>query len=187
MKNSTARNVQSAPQICRLDKLVIVSNDATAALNITMVYEDDQTREWAREAFERVNKLAGKQPVRPTWWKLSKLSDPGVLAASVSTAMRADVIVVAVRASEGMPLPFYAWTNSWSPNRHQINGVLVALLGSPEPRNKRSGRVAAYLQTIARQARLDFLVEQRAVSTAVSAPVSGNGHQHASTDFAERF
>jgi hypothetical protein len=76
MKNSTARNVQSAPQICRLDKLVIVSNDATAALNITMVYEDDQTREWAREAFERVNKLAGKQPVRPTWWKLSNLSAP---------------------------------------------------------------------------------------------------------------
>ena len=162
MKNTTSRTTN---EIARLDKFVTVSSDAKTALNVTMVYEDDETREWAREAFERVAKIAGEQPVRPTWWRLSNLSQPGVLAAASSTAMRADVIILAVRAAEGLPLPFYAWLNAWSQNRLQLNGVLLAMLGTPQLKNKRSGRVCDFLKTIAKQARLQLLLETRNCNT----------------------
>ena len=177
MKNTSSR---ASNEIARLDKLVTISSDAKTALNVTMVYEDDETREWAREAFERVGKLAGEQPVRPTWWRLSNLSQPGVLAAASSTAMRADVIIVAVLAAEGLPLPFYAWINAWSPNRLQLNGVLVALLGAPQVTNKRSGRVGDFLRGIARQARLHLLLETRNCATWPSEPVNGYDHHEAS-------
>src|SRR5580765_4524479 len=176
MKTSTPRTNQLSYKLSRLDKVVTVSSDAKAALNITMLYEDDETREWAREAFNRVVKLAGEQPVRPTWWRLSNLDQPGVLAAASSTAMRADVIVVAVRAAEGLPLPFYAWTNSWSPNRQQLNGVLVAMLGTPRAKHERSGRVGDFLRVIAKQAGLHLLLEQRSCSVPVAA--HANGHSY---------
>jgi len=178
------RTAQTKNQISRLDKLVTVCPDSRLPLNITMVYEDDETREWAREAFDRVTKLAGEQPIRPTWWRLNNLGQPGVLAAASSTAMRADVIVIAVRAAEGLPLPFYAWTNAWSPNRLQLNGVLVALLGAPQVRNHRSGRVGDFLCMIAKQARLHVLVEQRNCATE---KLNGHSHNGCESRFAVRF
>lgn len=177
MKITSSRNVN---EVARLDKLVTVSPGSKNALAVSMVYEDDETREWAREAFDRVLKLAGEQTVRPTWWRLSNLSQPGVLAAASSTAMRADVIVVAVRAAEGLPLPFYAWINAWSPNRLQLNGVLVALLGAPQVKNKRSGRVSDFLRTIAKKARLHLLLETRNCTTWPSESLNGYDHHEAS-------
>lgn len=161
--------IQSAPKknslnldsIARLEKLVTVSPKGGAALNVALIYEDARTREWAREAYERVAKLAGKQGVRPTWWKLENLGAPGVLAAAVSTGMRADVIVVAARAGEGMPLAFYTWINSWLPNRFYGGGVLAALLGKTERASARPTRVGEYLREVARQGRMSFLLETR--------------------------
>jgi len=186
MKSTPVRTNQLNYKLSRLDKVVTVSSDAKSALNITMVYEDDETREWAREAFNRVVKLAGEQPIRPTWWRLSNLGQPGVLAAASSTAMRADVIVIAVRAAEGLPLPFYAWTSAWSPNRLQLNGVLVAMLGTPDGKSQRSGRVSDFLRMVAKQSRLHLLIEQRSCA---NAPVRSNGHSCNGNDaaFAVRF
>ena len=71
--------------------------------------------------------LAGKKSVSTTWWNLNELSQPAVLAGAVSKAMRADVIVVATRATEGFPLPFYIWVSSWLPHYLPGKGTLVAL------------------------------------------------------------
>ena len=186
MKTSTPRTNQLSYKLSRLDKVVTVSDDAKSTLNITLLYEDDETREWAREAFNRVVKLAGEQPVRPTWWRLSNLDQPGVLAAASSTAMRADVIVVAVRAAEGLPLPFYAWTNAWCPNRLQLNGVLVAMLGT-SAKHQRSGRVGDFLRVIAKEARLHLLLEQRSCVTPVTAHANGHSCNGRQSAFAVRF
>src|SRR5207237_786033 len=97
----------------RLEKVLMLPATARTALNVVFIYEDADSREWARNINERVCQLAGSHPVRPTWWKLSNLCEPGVLAAAVSTTMRADVIVLAVKTEEGLPLPFYAWVNNW--------------------------------------------------------------------------
>src|SRR5204862_1198011 len=158
---STKKENLISQSISRLEKLIAVSVKDGSPVNVALLYEDARTREWARETFERVSKVAGEQGVRPTWWNLENLGNPGVLAAAVSTAMRADVIVLAARAGEGMPLAFYTWINAWLPNRFQSGGVLAALLGKTEHCGARPVRVGEYLREVARQGRMSFLLETR--------------------------
>jgi hypothetical protein len=143
------------------DEWAPAASGAGYALNIVFVYQDSQTRKWAKEVYERVAKIAGQETARATWWRMSDLSEPGVLAGAVSTAMRADVIVVAVRTGEGLPLPFYVWVNAWLPHRGPQMGALVALLGGGTDRSLHRARVRDYLQMVARQSKLDFLPEER--------------------------
>jgi hypothetical protein len=166
MKNRTRLSAtslrNSTPSLSRIEKLLSPCGEKHTPVGVVLVYEDDETREWAREAFGRVCKASGEQQVRPTWWRVNNLNEPGVLAAAVSTAMRADAIIVAVRSSEGLPLPFYAWTSAWAPHRFQFSGVLVALIGSEVTLNS-NGRLGDYLGAIAKQARMEFICEARAL------------------------
>lgn len=148
-------------QFTRLDKLVAESIGAGYGLNVTFLYEDATTRKWAREVFERATKVAGEQSMRATWWKINDLSASGVLAGAVSTAMRADVIVIATTGTEGLPLPFYVWINSWLEHRSAGTGAMVALLGATEKPTAQSGRLVAYLGQVAKQGRLDLICERR--------------------------
>jgi len=169
------RENRTSESINQLEKLLTISAEDGSPLNVALIYEDAQTREWARDAYERVTKLAGEQGVRPTWWNLENLGNPGVLAAAVSTAMRADVIVLAARAAEGMPLAFYAWINAWLPNRFHRGGVLAALLGETKRSGARQQRVGEYLREVARQGRMSFLVETRKLDLETN---GSNGHAH---------
>jgi hypothetical protein len=139
-------------------------------LNISVVYEDAPTRAWAAEVCERVAALTGKDALHSTWWKLSDLVEPAVLAGAVSTALRADVIVVAIRAAEGFPLPFYVWVDSWLPYHPQGTAALVALITLPDPPTVRLDRARTYLRAVARQGRLDFLLEERKLPVEASLP-----------------
>jgi hypothetical protein len=147
--------------MCRLEELVSVSAAAGSPLSIVFLYEDAATREWARAMHERIARIAGEQGICPTWWNLENLNDPAVLAGAVSTTMRADIIVVATRATEGLPFSFYVWANSWLPHRSQHSGVLVALVGASAEGERPCGRVSDYLRAVAREARLDLIVERR--------------------------
>ena len=138
------------------------------ALNLTVLYEEAHSRNWARAVVSRVEKVLGARAVRCTWWSMADLHHPGVLAGAVSKAMRADLIVVAARQTEGIPLPFYVWVNSWLPHRLPKSGALVALLGRPEPRDLRSDRMQKYLRAVARRGRLDLLLEERNCAPRVS-------------------
>ena len=175
MKTFTGKKETPSESITRLEKLIPISPKGGSPLNVALIYEDAQTREWAREAYDRVAKLAGKQGVRPTWWNLNNLGDPGVLAAAVSTAMRADVIIVAARAGEGMPLSFYAWINAWLPNRYYGGGVIAALLGKTDRPSGRPARLGEYLREVARQGRMNFLLEARKLQVEAN---GANGHAH---------
>ena len=163
MKKQTQRlvHLNGSAQLSSLDKLIPVTAKPGASINAVFIYEDATTREWAREAHDRVLKLAGKEALRPTWWKLDNLRAPGVLAAAASTAMRADVIVIAVAGTDTLPLPFYTWISSWQPNRLRGGGVLAALVGKTKQAGARSARIAKYLREVARAARLEFLSETR--------------------------
>lgn len=136
-----------------------------SGLNLAIIYEDEATQEWAREVCERVSRLVGRGAIRCTWWSLGGLSEPAVLAGAVSTALRADVLIVAVRAAEGFPLPFYVWVDSWLPHRGQTSGALVALVGFSESVTPRMDRAREYLQQVARLGRMDFLFEERRLPT----------------------
>jgi hypothetical protein len=172
---TTKKEIQTSESITRLEKLIAMSLKDGAALNVALIYEDAPTREWARRAYDRIAKVAGEQGVRPTWWNLNNLGDPGVLAAAVSTAMRAEVIVLAARAGEGMPLAFYTWINAWLPNRFYRRGVLAALLGTTGRSGARPIRVGDYLREVARQGRMSFLLETRKLAAEAD---GGNDHAH---------
>jgi hypothetical protein len=144
-----------------LDDLPRNSPPAGRALNITVIYHDAATQAWAREVHNRVAKLAGKQCVRATWWKISDLVEPGVLAGAVSTAMRADMIVVAIDSAEGLPFAFNVWVDTWLPHRMQAMGWLVALIGSSEEANGHSIRAREYLRAVARAGGFEFLLQER--------------------------
>ena len=131
------------------------------ALNLTVVYHDARTQAWAREVYDRVTKLAGREWVRATWWKISDLVEPGVLAGAVSTAMRAEVVVVAIDAAEGLPFPFHVWVDAWLPHRGRGVGCLFALIGGSEPASGASHRVREYLREVARMGGFEFLLEER--------------------------
>jgi hypothetical protein len=89
------------------------TNDENYALNISVVYQDDQTRQWAREVCMFVRELVGKDSIRATWWNLHALHQPAVLARAVPKATHSDVIVVAIRAASELPLAFYRWADAW--------------------------------------------------------------------------
>ena len=130
-------------------------------LNVCVVYQDPFTHNWADEFCGRVAKLVNADALRATWWNLTDMSEPAVLAGAVSTALRADVLVLAVHAAEGFPLPFYVWAHSWVPHRPQGTAAVVALLAVPKRPSPEVDRAREYLRGVADEARLEFFAHER--------------------------
>ncbi len=145
-------------------------------LNLVVIYEDAATCKWARQTCEAMCMEGGKESVHRTWWKLGELRQPAVLAGAVSKAMRADVIVVAVRATEGFPLPFYVWVRSWLPHRLQATGMLVAMFDTPEQGGFRTSRAVEYLRGVARRAQMSCLVNELNLAQEASRVPEGQAH-----------
>lgn len=143
--------------------------------SVTFVYQDDQTHTWAKGVSQRIARLAGEEGVRESWWKISDLNAPGILAGAVSSALRADLIVVATRG-EGLPLAFYVWVNLWWPHRPETPGGLVALVGAPQPTATRSGRVGEYLREVTQQARMEFLTAEKHLPAGTRHAMNGANH-----------
>jgi hypothetical protein len=145
-----------------LEKLVVGLPTADSSLNVAVLYLDSTTHRWAEQVYQKVETTLGTGAVRGTWWNLGDLREPAVMAGAVSKAIRADMILLAVSTSEGLPLPFYFWVNAWLPHREAGAGALVALLGAPLPRTTESGRLKKFLRTVARRTRMELLVTERA-------------------------
>ena len=145
--------------------------------NVMVLYQDPPALTWAREVCDRVKALVGADAIRATWWKLNDLNSPAVLAGAVSTALRADVIVISVHATEALPLPVYVWVESWLPHRPKAAGALMALIAMPPRPAQRFEHVREYLRAVARQGHLDFLVEERKLAAAPAAPATKSSPQ----------
>ena len=173
-----AKPACSEKELSRLDKIFRGLLGTGHGPGVTFVFENDETREWAREIYQRMAKLAGAEGVRATWWKISDLSVPGILAGAVSSAVRSDLIVVASHA-EGLPLPFYVWVNLWWPNRPEYPGGLIALVGKSErPASRVAAKVGDYLMVVAQQAKMDFVRLEKTLQASEEAASSQatNGH-----------
>jgi len=164
-----------ANQIGWLEKLVMGFPAAERAMEMTIVYDEAQTRNWAVNVFEKIQSLLDSKAIRATWWNIADLDQPGVLAGAVSRAMRSDLIVVAVSGSEGLPLPFYYWVNAWLPHRVTGTGALVGLLAAPIHKTSQSGRLKRYLQGVARRARMDLMLGERVSVVAPFRPALRSG------------
>ena len=157
-------------QLQGLEKLVIGFTAAENVMEITIVYDEAQTRTWAVGVYEKIQTMLGPKAVRGTWWNLGDLEQPGVLAGAVSKAIRSDLILVAVGCSEGLPLPFYFWVNAWMPHRNMPAGALVGLLAAPVQKTTHSGRLKRFLQSVARRTRMDLIIGERVPAPRMSRP-----------------
>ncbi len=170
-----------------LERLVAQVSGSKKGPAIAFVYQDEEARNWAREISRRITKLAGEEGVRASWWKIGDLTAPGILAGAVSSALRADVIVVASRA-EGLPLPFYVWVNLWWPNRAETPGALIAIVGMNGRNMSRTDKIGDYLRVVAEQARMNFLSFEKTISSSTKKSIPAqndrngsslwNGHLH---------
>ena len=148
-------------QTARPDERADALPELDYVLNMALVYQDALTEQWASQIRERVSQLVGPQAARSTAWKISDLSEPEVLKQAVLHTANADVIVVSLQAAEELPRDLHVWIDAWLPHRLQVTGVLVALLGLPDPPDPQSDWAREYLRAVARKAGLDFLVEER--------------------------
>jgi len=157
--NGTPFSVEGR-QFRRLDKLAATLAGSSNGPKIAFVYQDDECHAWAKEISQRIIRLTGGQSERTSWWKISDLTAPGILAGAVSSALRADLIVVASYA-QGLPLPFYVWVNLWWPNRSESPGALLAMTGVGAQKLSRADRIGDYLRVVAEQAHMNFLLLEK--------------------------
>jgi len=142
------------------DKGSIAPDESPYTLNITGVYQDNVTRDWAMQTCRQATQLAAVERVQNKLYNAHSLSDPGILLEAVRATLRADVIVVSVYAAEELPLDLYVWFDAWLPRRRSRTGVLVALIAVAEPRGSQSVRTHEYLQAVARRGELDFMPQE---------------------------
>ena len=137
------------------------SPSAWGALRGVLVYEDKLTREWAVETWDRVGVVAGGGNLETSSWQVGQLSQPQTLSEAVQKSAVADVVLVALRAAEQLPIPFYVWVDAWLPRRVAGQGALVGLILSPSELAGASRQVEDYLRAVAGRARMEFTARQR--------------------------
>ena len=142
------------------DEGSIAPDESPYTLNITGVYQDNVTRDWAMQTCRQATQLAAVERVQNKLYHAHSLSDPKILLEAVRATLRADVIVVSVYAAEELPLDLYVWFDAWLPRRRSRTGVLVALIAVAEPRGSQSVRTHEYLQAVARRGELDFMPQE---------------------------
>jgi hypothetical protein len=181
LTSQVSRNLKRSSLVCEsttataLNRLVAGVSGSKRGPRIAFVYQDEQAHAWAREISQTITKLAGEQGVQASWWKIGDLTAPGILAGAVSSALRADVIVVASQG-EGLPLPFYVWVNLWWPNRSEMAGALIAIVGMPERNASRYDKIGEYLRVVAEQARMKFLSIEKPVNASMKKELSCQKH-----------
>jgi hypothetical protein len=137
-------------------------------LGITGIHQDAVSREWATQVTNQAIQLVGERAVRSHWWEMSEFGNPGAFRDAVQSAAEADILVVSVRATDALPLDLYDWIEAWLPLRLPVAGVLVALIGVPEPPGADASRIRHYLQDVAWRGELEFLSQDYELPPAFS-------------------
>lgn len=139
------------------------------ALNVVLVYQDEQTRSWAEEVCARVGNVVGGEAVRTSWHRIGEFNHVARLSDAVAQARHGDVIVVAIRAADALPFPFYLWADTWLEAGPHETGALVALIGLPDRPDAQTEQSKQYLVALAKRGGLAFMAEERKL-----APVSAD-------------
>ena len=153
-------------RIAPADRVPIAPAKDEPALNITMVCEDLLTREWAAEMWDRVTQIAGKENISVASWSVGSLARPEMLTEATLSAVRADVIIIAVSAAERLPMDLCVWFGAWVSRRVRRAGALVALIGLPQRRDGQAFSTRDFLQMVAIKGGLNFFSRERALPEA---------------------
>jgi hypothetical protein len=131
--------------------------DPSECCSVAVVYEDTEQREPAL----RLKNLLGRQfgedmEFQFTWWGFKYLADPQVARLATEDVLEADIIIFSMHAAGKIPFEVWRWIETWCVKRQENEGALGVLL-APERHAHKNPNIA-YLQNVARQAGLDFLI-----------------------------
>jgi hypothetical protein len=143
-------------RVAPFNEVPIARAEDKPALNVTMVYEDSTTWEWATETWGRVTQMAGEENLSVASWSISSLDWPEMFAEAISSAARADVIVIAVSATDRLPIDLCVWIGAWVSRRAGRPGALVALIGLPRKPEFQTFSTQDFLRMVAHKGGLDF-------------------------------
>ncbi len=135
------------------------------ALKVAVVYQDSLMRAWALDMWERVSSSLKNETVLVQSWRMEDLTHPRVLPEAVAAGAIADILLVSLRASTGVPLALSVWVEGWLARRGHLAGTLVALLGTSTVPPVERVPAQQYLEAAARRAKLEFMPRQRALPT----------------------
>ena len=134
----------------------VAALEASEGLNITVVYQDALTRQWACQTCQRTAALVGPERLNITWWKTVFLNHPEVFVEAVGAAAPADILAFSVYGAAELPPELLAWIDAWLPRRQQRPGALLALIGVAEEADSQAAATREYLRAVTRKATLDF-------------------------------
>lgn len=139
-------------------------------LEVAVIYQDTQTREWIRHTCARVSGQVPAVPLQSSWWKLDCLEDPNILLGAIKATARAEVIMVALYAMETVPYCLLRWHEGWLERRERQEGVLLAMIGNPPSPVTDAATIRNYLKDLASRAGLHFMSRIKPVAAVAADP-----------------
>ena len=147
--------------IILMNNLLADPSEEQMPLNVAIVYQDAQTREWANQTCARVAQQVRTEPIRSSWWKLDCLEHPLLLQGAAHAAAHADVIIIALYGVETMPFELAHWLETWLEQRAPREGAFVALIGAVQPSDAGANATRKYLREVASRGHLKFIPQVR--------------------------
>jgi len=137
-----------------------VAAEGRAVFRTLLLYEDYPA---ARRATETCNlilaRLGEEFELRCSMWKFEALRNAKLRDMAAIEATEADVIIVAARGCLALPPEVTAWVDTWLPGQVCHPAALIAVVDSAHQRGSRTAIVSDYLQRVAANAKMDFLLE----------------------------
>ena len=125
--------------------------------DLVVAYDTEATRARAFTLCGHlVKQLEDDHDIRQSWWKFPFLYDPQLLERATDVALAADMIVISL--NHGKELPFIArtWIEGWLSQKDGHDAALVALVENTPSARCSDCAILRYLNTVARQAGMDF-------------------------------
>jgi hypothetical protein len=141
-------------------------------LKVLVVYEEIYMGLQGKEVFDLIEREAGGGAAQLTVWRFDIIGSPTMARSAARQAAEADVIIVAPRNPDTVPMQVRAWLEHWSAHRQNGHGALVALLDARTAATGRPSQVAMLLQRAAQRASMSYffckvpVAERRAARSA---------------------
>jgi hypothetical protein len=124
---------------------------------ITVLYDDDQTRQQAMRACDfLVGQFWEQVELEFHWWRTDFLRDTLLAAAAAENAAASDFLILSAGSPARLNLELQAWIQSWLDRRTGTAGALVDLQARPRKGGRASER-ERFLAEVCGRGRFDYL------------------------------
>jgi hypothetical protein len=125
--------------------------------DLVITYEDRPARDRAMALYDRVaQQLIDDYDFKCSWWKFDLLRNQDLMAQAVDATIHANMVILSLSGGAQLPEAGKAWLESWVDYRTSTKSALVVLSGLSSQEACDRSHLQAYLQQIAKRAKMDF-------------------------------